>query len=208
MLQAPASSAKDAENDQAADASARQYQRCMAPDTFRAFVDAVAASLDAPARSDELAARLHLSRSQLDRVVTVADGEAPAAWRSRPGGVHLAAPNRVHFHPPGGLRLPAQEEVTSMDLIVTMTEQYIWHVGQLIQRATRLDDGQLDAPIELSVEGIDDDPTTRSVLSRLVDQMDIWNHAVANRPYDFSPKHSESIDSMRDRLADRKSTRL
>lgn len=32
--------------------------------------------------------------------------------------------------------------------------------------------------------------------------MDIWNHAVANRPYDFSPKHSESIDSMRDRLAE------
>lgn len=182
----------------------------MAPDTFRAFVDAVAASLDAPARSDELAARLHLSRSQLDRVVTAAAseapgrlrrrilleraafrllegklgvlevafeagygsheafsrafrrayGEAPSAWRSRPGGVHLAAPNRVHFHPPGGLRLPAQEEVTSMDLIVTMSEHYIWHVGQLIQRATRLDDGQLDAPIELSVEGIDDDPTT------------------------------------------------
>lgn len=47
-----------------------------------------------------------------------------------------------------------------MDLIVTMSEHYIWHVGQLIQRATRLDDGQLDAPIELSVEGIDDDPTT------------------------------------------------
>jgi AraC family transcriptional regulator len=223
----------------------------MASDTFRAFVDAVAASLDAPARSDELAARVHLSRSQLDRVVTAAAGEAPArlrrrilleraafrllegkvgvlevafeagyasheaftrafrraygeapsAWRSRPGAIHLSAPNRVHFHPPGGLRLPAQEEVTSMDLIVTLTEHHIWHVGQLIQRASRFDDAQLDAPIELSVESIDDNPTTRTVLSRLVDQMDIWNHAVANRPYDFSPKRSESIDSMRDRLA-------
>jgi AraC family transcriptional regulator len=198
-----------------------------------------------------VSARLHLSRSQLDRVVTAAGGEAPASlrrrvlleraafrlleggfrileialeagyasheaftrafrraygsapseWRGMPTPIHLSSPNGVHFHPPGGLRLPAREEVTSMDLIVTMTEHHIWHVGQLIERASRLEDAQLDAAIELSIENIDADPTLRSVLSRLVDQMEIWNAAVANRPYDFAPKRADSIPAIRHRLA-------
>jgi AraC-like DNA-binding protein len=220
-------------------------------DAFAAFVEAVATSLDKPARGDELAVRLHLSRSQLDRVVTAASGEAPgrlrrrilleraafrllegelgilevaieagyasheaftrafrraygdapSAWRAEPGPLHLHAPNLVHFHPPGGLRLPAREEVTSMDLIVTMTEHHIWLVGQLIERASRMDDAQLDVPIEISVVGVDDQPTPRSLLSRLVGQMEMWNQAVANRPYDFSVEHEESLGSMRKRLA-------
>ncbi len=221
-------------------------------DTLARFVEAVAESLETPARGDELAARLHVSRSQLDRAVTASAGEAPgrfrrrilleraafrllqgdlrilevaieagyasheafsrafrraygaapAAWRTTPGVMHLAAPNRVHFHPPGGLRLPAREEVTSMDLIVTMTEHHIWLVGQMIDRASRLDDAQLDAPIEISVEGIDRNPTTRSLLSRLVGQMDMWNQAVANRPYDLGVESDECIKSMRTRLAE------
>lgn len=48
------------------------------PDHFRAFVEAVAASLDAGPRTHEGAAQLHLSRSQLDRIVIAAGGEAPA----------------------------------------------------------------------------------------------------------------------------------
>lgn len=39
-----------------------------------------------------------------------------------------------------------------MDLISTMIEHHIWHVGELIGRASRLDEAQLDAPIEMSVE--------------------------------------------------------
>jgi AraC family transcriptional regulator len=221
-------------------------------DAFAAFVDAVAATLDEPARGDEFAARLHLSRSQLDRAVTAASGEAPgrlrrrilleraafrllegeigildvaveagyasheaftrafrraygqapSAWRAEPGLMHLPAPNRVHFHPPGGLRLPPTEEVTSMDLVVTMTEHHIWLVGQLIERAARMDDGRLDTPIEISVVGIDNQPTPRSLLSRLVGQMEMWNHAVANRPYDIAVEHDECLGSMRKRLAE------
>jgi AraC family transcriptional regulator len=220
-------------------------------DTFAEFVDAVAATLDEPARGDELARRIHLSRAQLDRVVTGAAAEppgrlrrrilleraafrllegdlgilevaieagyssheaftrafqraygaTPSTWRSSPGAVLIEAPNRVHFFPPGGLRLPSRNEVTSMDLVVTMTEHHIWLVGQMIDRASTLDEASLDEPIELSVEGIDENPTLRSLLSRLVDQMEIWTHAVANRPYDFTPKRAEGVESMRARLA-------
>jgi AraC family transcriptional regulator len=215
------------------------------------FVDAVAATLDEPARGDELASRMHLSRAQLDRVVTAAAGEppgrlrrrilleraafrllerdlgilevaleagygsheaftrafrrtygsTPSAWRSAPGAVLVDAPNGVHFFPPGGLRLPSRNEVTSMDLVMTMTEHHISLVGQLIDRAGTLEDARLDAPIEISVEGIDQDPTLRSLLSRLVDQMEIWNAAVANQPYDFGVKRDEAIERMKKRLA-------
>jgi AraC-like DNA-binding protein len=66
-----------------------------------------------------------------------------------------------------------------------------------------LTDEQLDAPIELSVEGVDDDPTLRSLLSRLVGQMDMWNAAMDSRAYDFEVERGESIESIRARLATR-----
>jgi len=88
-----------------------------------------------------------------------------------------------------------------MDLVLTMTEHHVWHIGQLIDRGSLLDDDHLDAPIELSVETIDDHPTLRTTLSRLVDQIEIWNAAVASTPYDFAVKRDETIAAMRDRLA-------
>ena len=89
-----------------------------------------------------------------------------------------------------------------MDLLVKMVEHHVWLTGEMVDRASRLADPVLDAPIEISVEGVDDDPTLRSLLSRLVGQMDMWNQAVANRPYDFAVENGESIDSMRTRLAE------
>jgi AraC family transcriptional regulator len=53
-------------------------------DTFARFVDLVTSNLDEPeTRGEELAAQLYLSRSQLDRVVTAAAGEAPGRFRRR-----------------------------------------------------------------------------------------------------------------------------
>jgi AraC family transcriptional regulator len=201
--------------------------------------------------SDRPAALLHVSRSQLDRVVTAVAGETPdrlrrrilleraayrlvtsdlrvldiaieagyssheaftrafirshgrppAEWRRHPGQIRAESPNGVHFHPPGGLRLPAQAKATSMDLLETMTDHHIWLVGQLVERAARVSPAVLDAPIEISVDGIDHDPTLRSLLSRLVGQLDMWNHAMADRPYDFDVERNESPLSMRARLA-------
>ena len=221
-------------------------------DTFRKFVDLVSSQLDeGGAHADELASRLHLSRSQLDRVVSATAGEtagrfrrrilmeraayrlvmgdlgvldvaveagyssheaftrafrraygaSPSSWRQRPQSLQLDAPNGVHFHPPGGLRLPARTQVTSMDLLVTMTEHHLWLTAEMIDRAGGLSTAQLDAPIELSVDGIDKFPTVRSLLSRLVGQLDMWNQAVADQPYDVAVEEHESLRSMRNRLA-------
>src|SRR6187397_1939606 len=101
-------------------------------------------------------------------------GVNPSEWRESPRQIRLPTPNDVQFHPPGGLRLPTKTEITSMDLIVRMVEHHVWLVGELVDRAAKLDDAKLDEPIAISVEGIDDDPTIRSLLSRLVGQMDMW----------------------------------
>ncbi len=128
-------------------------------------------------------------------------GVNPSEWRSAPRQIRLPTPNDVHFHPPGGLRLPTRNEVTSMDLIVRMVEHHVWLLGEMVDRAARLDDKALDKRIELSVEDIDEDQTIRSLLSRLIGQMDMWNNVIHDRPYDWDVEQHESIGSLRSRLA-------
>jgi AraC family transcriptional regulator len=138
------------------------------------------------------------SHEAFTRAFQRAYGVPPTAWRASPRRIQLDAPNGVHFHPPGSLRLPARTKVTDMDLLTRMVEHHIWLTGEMITCAARLPAAQLDQPIELSVD--DDQQTVRSLLSRLIGQMDMWNCAIANRAYDWSLEEHESIDAMRQRL--------
>ena len=220
-------------------------------DTFEAFVSVLTEALDDHTLSgDDLAARVHLSRFHLDRVVAAIAGEPPATlrrrvlleraayrldttdrsvldvaveagyasheaftrafaraygvapkeWRRHPTSVRLPAPNDVHFHPPGWLQLPARSKEGDMELVMTMFDHHVWAVGKMIDLAGDLNDEQLDAPIVLSVEGVDDDPTIRSLLSRLVGQMAMWNASMESRPYDWHIERNEQLTSMRERL--------
>lgn len=129
-------------------------------------------------------------------------GVTPSAWRRRPSGLHAAAPNGIHFYPPGGLRLPAERKVTTMGLVQRMVEHHVWLLGEITARAENLRDDVLDTPIELSVDGIDENPTLRSLLFRLIGQLAMWNAAVAGRPYDFEVERGESVGCARRRLAE------
>jgi len=220
-------------------------------DAFSRFVGSLADALNEPGlRGPELAARLYLSRSHFDRLVTAAAGEPPARfrrrilleraafrllssdvsvtcaaheagysshegftraftraygagpreWRRAPTAVLLDAPNGVHFHPPAGLRLPSTETGTSMDLIVRMVEHHVWLVTEMIERAARLDAAALDRPVATANAEVDDDPTVRSLLSRLVGQMDMWNRAIALQDYDWAVENGETVSGMRRRL--------
>jgi len=142
------------------------------------------------------------SHEAFTRAFTRAYGVAPTRWRRRPTQIHIDAPSGVHFHPPGGLRLPAREEMNSMDLLLKMVEHHVWLVGEMVTRAATLPDERLDVPIVVSVEGVDDDPTLRSLLSRLIGQMDMWNSAIAVRDYDFAVERGERVEHMRARLAE------
>jgi AraC family transcriptional regulator len=142
------------------------------------------------------------SHEAFTRAFKRAYGNPPSAWRQRPTPLQVPAPNGVHFNPPGGIRLPAEGKVTAMDLIQRMVEHHVWLLSELTARAANLRDNVLDAPIELSVHGIDENPTLRSLLSRLVGQLAMWNAAVASRAYDFEVERDESIGSIRRRLAE------
>jgi AraC-like DNA-binding protein len=139
------------------------------------------------------------SHEAFTRAFTRAYGVAPAAWRRSPGRIRIPAPSDVHFHPPGSLRLPSRDKVTAMDLMTRMVEHHVWLTGEMVRLAGRLSEEQLDQPIELDVD--DDRQTIRSLLSRLIGQMGMWNAAVAMREYDWSVEEHETLGSMRERLA-------
>jgi AraC-like DNA-binding protein len=148
------------------------------------------------------------SHEAFTRAFARAYGATPARWRRRPSQTQIEAPSHVHFHPPGGLRLPARTEVGPMELLTKMIEHHVWLVREMVSRAATLPDETLDAPIEISVEVVDENPTLRSLLSRLVGQMAMWNAAIAGRPYDFEIERGESILSIRSRLAEEGATFL
>lgn len=221
-----------------------------AADTFAAFLDTLAETLDLG--HEERARRLHLSRFHLARVVTATGGEppermrrrllmeraahrlltsddpvvdvafgagfgsheaftrafareygaAPSRWRRHPTRTRIDGPSGVHFHPPGSLRLPTSRKVTPMDLMTRMIEHHVWLTGEMIDRAARLTDDQLDAPIDVPIGTIDDDMTIRSVLGRLVGQLAQWNTAVEQRHYDFAQERGKSLSTLRRELAE------
>ncbi|MCF6379664.1 AraC family transcriptional regulator [Nocardioides KLBMP 9356] len=227
-----------------------------AADTFAAFLDTLAETLDLGA--DERARRLHLSRFHLDRVVSATGGEppermrrrllleraayrlvtseqqvvdvafeagygsheaftrafvreygsAPSHWRQHPTRTQIEGPSGVHFHPPGSLRLPTTRKVTPMDLMTRMVEHHTWLIGEMIDRADRLTDDQLDAPIDMPIGTIDDDMTIRSVLGRLVGQLAQWNAATSQRRYDWDQERGKSVSTLRRELAEEGSTFL
>ncbi len=141
------------------------------------------------------------SHEAFTRAFRRAYGTAPSHWRRQPTSTQIQASSRVHFHPPGSLRLPTQREVTPMQLMTRMLEHHIWLVGEMLDRAERLDAAALDAPIELPVGTIDDDMTIRSVLGRLVGQLAQWNAVVAQRGYDWDQERGKSVSTLRRELA-------
>lgn len=223
-----------------------------AEDRFGSFLAMLSEHLDDHhLRGNELAAKLFVSRSLLDRLVAATAGEttarlrrrllleraafrlrtsqttvldaaveagyssneaftrafqraygtSPAAWRSAAGTIYIPAPSGVHFYPPAGLRVPARRKASPVIFVAELVDQHTALLGQLLDRAQALSDDQLDAAIVISVQGIDDNPTIRSLLSRLVGQLDMWNAAMASETYDFAVEAHESIESMRTRLA-------
>jgi AraC family transcriptional regulator len=104
-------------------------------------------------------------------------GISPTGYRKSEAAPQLAAPNGIHFHPPGGLRLPARTRRVGMDVLNLMLEHDSWLIGELLDRAARLDDGTLDAPLTPA----DDSSTMRDLLTHLVWQKARWAAALEGR---------------------------
>lgn len=129
-------------------------------------------------------------------------GAAPSRWRQHTTRTQIDSASQVHFHPPGSLRLPTARKVTAMDLLTRMIEHHLWLTGEMLDRAERLTDAQLDEKIEVPIGTIDDDMTIRSVLGRLVGQLAQWNAAVSQRRYDWDQERGKSVTTLRRELAE------
>jgi len=118
----------------------------------------------------------YASHEAFTRAFQRAYGDPPSVWRRAAGGFELAAPNGVHFHPPGSLRLRAERKVTEMELVTKMVEHHVWLLGEMIDHA-----GGGDEEVE-------------ALLERLVSQLEMWTAAVEGRP------HEERHGDLRARL--------
>lgn len=134
------------------------------------------------------------------RAISRLFGRSPSTFRrDATAQYRLGADNGVHFHPPGGLRLSPTKRSDTMDLLHKMFDHHLYLVGEILDRSAHLDDETLDRPISLSVEGIDHDPTLRSLANRLVYQLEMWVHAV-NGATTMPPEGPSTMRELRARL--------
>ena len=122
------------------------------------------------------------SHEAFTRAFARAYGTTPTAVRATPPlmfhQLELPGPSGVHFQPPGGLRLPGPTKETEMNLLQNLVNHHVDTLTAVIQRAATLPDATLDAPIVMSVETIDDDPTLRSLVAAMVTQEEHWLSAL------------------------------
>ena len=127
-------------------------------------------------------------------------GLSPSRFR---GDFRLPAPNGVHFHPPGGLLVPAGTERSDpMDLTDRMIEHDLWLMNRLLDAAGELSQEALDRPVPTPTEPQhawfeDGDPTLRSMFDRLVYSKEIWTASLAGR--DQPERGGTSLEELRER---------
>src|SRR6185295_15987976 len=78
------------------------------------------------------------------RAFTRSHGVPPSRFADEPRDFRLAAPNGIHFHPPGGLVLPGQRRTPIMDLSDRLVEHDHWHTARLLEQAATVSDDALD----------------------------------------------------------------
>ncbi len=135
------------------------------------------------------------------RAFTRAHGVPPSRFADEPREFRLAAPNEIHFHPPGGLLLPGQSRTTTMDLSDRLVEHEHWHTARLLEQAATLPDEALDRPVRpgFTVHDFEGpEPDMRTILERIVFTKEVWTAAIGGR--DIPPRDARSITALQARL--------
>lgn len=70
-----------------------------------------------------------------------------------------------------------------MNVVIRMLDHHLSLTGEILDRLERVGGDALDRSIELSVGGIDRDPTLRRVCDRLVSQLEMWVAAFDGATY-------------------------
>lgn len=134
------------------------------------------------------------------RAFSRAFGVPPSA---APRDFRLAAPNAIHFHPPGGLILPGQPRTSpTMDLTDRLVEHDHWHTARLLAGAATLADDALDRAVRpgLVVHDFEGpEPDVRTMLERIIFTQEVWTAAIGGR--DIPPRDAQSIAALQARHA-------
>jgi len=136
------------------------------------------------------------------RAFTRAHGVPPSRFARERRDFRLAAPNGIHFHPPGGLLLPGQPRTTTMDLTDRLVEHEHWHTTRLLDQAAPLSDEALDRQVRpgLIVHDFEGpEPDVRTMLERIVFTKEVWTAAIGGT--DIPSRDERSIAALRARLA-------
>ena len=136
------------------------------------------------------------------RAFTRAHGVPPSRFTGQPRDFRLAAPNGIHFHPPGGLLLPGQPRTSTMDLSDRLVEHDHWHTARLLEQAATLSDAALDRHVRPGFVVHDfegPEPDVRTMLERIVFTKEVWTAAIGGR--DIPPRDDCSIAGLKARLA-------
>ncbi|OLC54571.1 MAG: hypothetical protein AUH85_11480 [Chloroflexi bacterium 13_1_40CM_4_68_4] len=157
-------------------------------------MDATAVALDAG----------YESPAAFTRAFRRAFGRPPTAFRSDHERAYwLAAPNGIHFHPPGSLLLsPSPRRDNTMDLTERLVEHDLWLTDELLRRASGLSDDALDRRLDLGDVDVEEisDATARDILEHLVFNKETWTASLTGRE---APKREDhTVAGLRRRLAE------
>lgn len=135
------------------------------------------------------------------RAFARAHGVPPSRFAGSSHDFRLAAPNGIHFHPPGGLHLPGQSRTSIMDLSDRLVEHDHWHTARLLEQAAALPDTALDRHVRPGFivhdfEG--PEPDVRTILERIIFTKEVWTAAIGGR--DIPPRDERSIVALQTRL--------
>jgi AraC-like DNA-binding protein len=137
------------------------------------------------------------------RAFTRAHGIPPSRFADERRDFRLAAPNDIHVHPPGGLLLPGQRRIATMDLTDRLIDHDHWHTARLLEQAATLSNEALDRHVRpgMIVHAFEGpEPDVRTMLERIVFTMEVWTAAIGGRDI---PSHKDrSIAALQTRLAE------
>lgn len=120
------------------------------------------------------------SLAAFSRAFARAYGVPPSEFPGSGLPVELAAPNGVHFHPPGGLLIPGV--ATGRDLTERLVSHHLARVRELLDVAATLPAEALERPLRPGFVAVwfeGEEPNAALMAERLVFTLEVWVAAMA-----------------------------